>query len=896
MSNSDSNREQERIVAELLERLGRDELVDIDALVAEHPECAADLRRAHSDWICVQEGLIRAPEQDPESTAGSVVEMLLDRLAARSLADSRYELRGELGRGGMGAVFEVWDRDLHRSLAMKVIRHAGVVRGSAQQARIPADRVARFIEEAQVSSQLSHPSVVPIHDLGLDAEGRLYFTMPIIEGRTFGSILETVHSEQSDWSQTRALGVIVRTCEAMAYAHSRGVVHRDLKPANLMIGPFGETYVMDWGLALLKQGEHRPVHSERRKQIDSEPQSPLLTATGFALGSAPYMPPEQVDGRHDTIDKPADIYAIGAMLYELLTGTAPYLDDQDLQSQSDVLRAVQFGPPTPVRKLRRDVAEELESICERAMAREPSRRYPSMDSLAADLNAYLENRVVQAHATGPLAEFRKWFGRNRAVALTASALLIVMLAAGFGQAWQERRAKEAIARERDKADSALLTGLREEVSVLGPVHDDSVPVMERWLGQARELVARRAQHVATLESLRADREADPDHQDRLRDWWIARLERFLVELDAFTGEATGGSTIRTVEYRLEHARQLSERSLEAPRDAWSEAIAMISDPKVCPQYGRLQLKPQLGLVPIGRDPDSGLFEFWQVLSGAQPARDPEGRLQIESDSGLVLVLIPGGSVWIGTQTAYPDEPNYDPDAVLDGDPGIYVPTLVTLDPFFLSKYEMTQGQWRLWAGLNPAYYQESESFENNGLHFGQTHPVETVSWEQALQQLQLIGLTLPTEGQWEFACRAGKQTPWWCGDQKECLEGAVNLIDQTSARYGLDNANRQEWPELNDGYATTAPVDSLRPNPLGLHHMLGNVFEWTRESGYFLYEDAAPRDGDGLVPGELSNKRVIRGGSFRYSVRHATSARRGVLPPFDRNAHTGVRPARPVEH
>jgi len=149
----------------------------------------------------------------------------------------------------MGAILKVWDEDLRRSLAMKVIlgKGDGAIGGETP----PVDRrlLARFLEEAQVTGQLDHPGIVPVHELGLDAEGRVYFTMKLVKGRDLKQIFELAFEEREGWNETRALGVILKVCEAMAYAHKKGVIHRDLKPANVMVGGFGEVFVMDWGLA-----------------------------------------------------------------------------------------------------------------------------------------------------------------------------------------------------------------------------------------------------------------------------------------------------------------------------------------------------------------------------------------------------------------------------------------------------------------------------------------------------------------------------------------------------------------------------------------------------------------------------------------------------------------------
>src|SRR5262245_40442892 len=246
----------------------------------------------------------------------------------------RFTFQGEVARGGMGAVFKIWDRELRRTLAMKMML-AGPKAGS-DAAMLQSGKLRRFIEEAQITGQLDHPGVVPVHDSGVDAQGRRYFTMRLIEGQDLKQVFQLVKAGKDGWTQTRALGVMLKVCETVAYAHMKGVIHRDLKPANVMVGRFGETYVMDWGVAKVigQQDLHdlrlcptstgTEVETERRDVLSVTPDSPLVTRDGLVIGTPCYMSPEQAQGRIEEIGPPADVYALGSMLYELLTGQMPY--------------------------------------------------------------------------------------------------------------------------------------------------------------------------------------------------------------------------------------------------------------------------------------------------------------------------------------------------------------------------------------------------------------------------------------------------------------------------------------------------------------------------------------------------------------------------------------------
>ncbi len=350
---------------------------------------------------------------------------------------SRYLFKGEIGRGGMGAVLKVFDSDLRRNLAMKVI----VGGGGSDASRLESQQLARFIEEAQVTGQLDHPGVVPVHELGVDAGGRIYFTMRLVKGHDLRHVFELVDKERSGWTIARALGVLLKVCEAMSFAHDKGVVHRDLKPANVMVGKYGEVYVMDWGLARVEGREDerdlRPrtassfsvseLATDRKDARSTDVDSPVVTMDGTVVGTPAYMPPEQAEGRMEEVGARSDVYARGAMLYHLLTGRTPYVRPGSRPSPHTILAAVMQGPPAPIRELAPDTPTELVAICEKAMERAPAKRYGSMSELAEDLRAFLENRVVRAYQTGALVELRKWVQRNKTLAATVTIALVSLL-------------------------------------------------------------------------------------------------------------------------------------------------------------------------------------------------------------------------------------------------------------------------------------------------------------------------------------------------------------------------------------------------------------------------------------------------------------------------------------
>lgn len=323
----------------------------------------------------------------------------------------RYEDLGPLGTGGMGEVRRVRDRRLGRTLAMKVVR--------PDRLSQPA-LVARFLEEAQATAQLQHPGIVPVHDLGQLPDGRLWFTMKEVTGRTLGQIIRQVHRADGgdrtalSWGLRDLVDAFRRVCEAVAYAHSRSVVHRDLKPSNLMLGEHGEVLVVDWGLAKVLGRPHtgdrvqpKPVQTQRSAT------SAHATQTGQISGTPAYMSPEQASGQIDRIDTRSDVYSLGAVLFEILAGKPPYVG----QSAAQVIEQVLSGPPSfptlaePVHPGWTSLVETgaggsadglaptryapLLEVCRKAMARDPDERFASAGELAHEVTAWL-NGVRQA--------------------------------------------------------------------------------------------------------------------------------------------------------------------------------------------------------------------------------------------------------------------------------------------------------------------------------------------------------------------------------------------------------------------------------------------------------------------------------------------------------------------
>ena len=351
----------------------------------------------------------------------------------------------EFARGGMGRILLVRDRNLNRDIALKTLYLSSADDASTwnMETRSMLNKAAeaRFLREARLTGRLEHPSIVPVYDLGRRDDGSLFYTMKLIRGRTFKQALE----ETDSFSKRMALlPHYVDLCHALAYAHSRGVIHRDIKPSNVLIGEFGETVVIDWGLAKdTRQAEN--VEAAGAPYSDplapADPETLLLTQHGQLLGTPHYASPEQALGNVEEISQASDVYALGAVLYQLLTGVTPYHGD----SVQGVIDQVISGQIAPVRQLAPEAPAELVAICERSMQREAADRYVSARELVDDLRRFQTGAVVQAYQYTISDRLRRFVHRYRTVLSSAAISLVILIAMGIAallQVLQEKRHTE----------------------------------------------------------------------------------------------------------------------------------------------------------------------------------------------------------------------------------------------------------------------------------------------------------------------------------------------------------------------------------------------------------------------------------------------------------------------
>lgn len=311
-------------------------------------------------------------------TAGTVA---IENVPAVLESPGRYTREHLHAQGGMGRIKLVHDEYLRRDVALKELPVEGSEeRGNAQEGVTPIStpREARFLQEARITGQLEHPSIVPVYELGHRADRTLYYTMKFVRGET---LEQRIRGESSLAGRLLLLPHFVDLCQAVAYAHDRGVIHRDLKPSNVMVGTFGETMLIDWGLAKARGLEdvHASELAHTLRHISmGKVEGIANTVYGQILGTPSYMPPEQAKGLLDQVDECSDVYSLGAILYQIITGKPPFSG----KNAWEVIQKVKNDSPAPIKSLVRRAPRELIRICERAMHPDKSRRFQSAKELA----------------------------------------------------------------------------------------------------------------------------------------------------------------------------------------------------------------------------------------------------------------------------------------------------------------------------------------------------------------------------------------------------------------------------------------------------------------------------------------------------------------------------------
>jgi serine/threonine protein kinase/Tol biopolymer transport system component len=553
----------EGLVQRHLERHG-DDVERSLATVAAPEAVRAELHRIADDDLHASLAQLPATpsaENDPYSTAAPV-----------TTDAARFQILRPHAKGGLGEVFVAKDTELNREVALKEIQLRHVDH--------PESR-ARFVREAEITGGLEHPGIVPVYALGHYADGRPYYAMRFIRGDSLKEAIERFHAGRSRLPNgtsgaqgparqagptfhslefRQLLNRFIAVCNAIAYAHSRGVLHRDLKPSNIMLGKFGETLVVDWGMAKAGvsgpgtgAGEDKGESLERTTDPLLSPSDAELTRSGQALGTPAYMSPEQAAGRLDQLGSASDIYSLGATLYCLLTGQAAFAPGD----VGAVLNQVQRGDFLPPRRLNRQVPAALEAICLKTMAQQPQDRYSSARALADDLEHWLADEAVTAHAEPWHARLGRWVRHHKGLVGSATAVLVVGLTVAIAS-WLVKEASDRQTQEQQ------LRGIAESKQEEA---DEQRRLANRYLYFSRINLAHQA-------------------------WQEAQIKRMDELLEQTCPDHTGGEDLRNLEWHyLRRLRQANLFDLKGHTDR-------VSSVAFSPDGQRLASASQDGTVKV----------------------------------------------------------------------------------------------------------------------------------------------------------------------------------------------------------------------------------------------------------------------------------------------------------
>jgi serine/threonine protein kinase/formylglycine-generating enzyme required for sulfatase activity len=856
---------------------------------------------AHEDLRELLEPMVEEGALMPLTSSGPIDGLAAANGAPGARRFAHFQILGSLGGGGMGDVYLALDEKLGRRVALKLIR---------PEALWSHDARLRFHRETLAIGRLDHPNICKLYEAGEHA-GQPFMALQYIEGETLALRLERTRAVRRSRGTgsapstradiTASVALIEQVARALHHAHEYGLVHRDIKPGNIMLctevalaseggqGKADQPIVLDFGL----------VRDERNLEAS-------LSSSRRGLGTPLYMSPEQIQ-RTGRVDARSDVYSLGVVLYECSTHTRPFDATTEAELAEKVL-ANRYEHPC---RLNRQLPPELGLVIACALDRDPERRYRTALAFAEDLRRVIDRQPVAARPIGALLRSRRFAQRNPTLIAVGALASVAVCGLGLSvrSALEARNQKVIATMHADEASESLdrfhlLSDIvkLEEAQALEPTLYPALPeqasAMRAWLRERGQPLADRLPilEAALVELRRKAQQSSPlgaGHPDaaavaatyvfeEAADRFLHQaLIELIDDLCAFVGQ---GGELSAVQLRLVEAESAYQMTVEDHKSEWDVAIAAIarSDDVVASQlYGHFVLPPQVGLVPIGMDPESKLWEFAHVASGSPARREPDqSRLAIAMDTGIVFVLLPRGTFWMGAQSEDPSGQNYDPSARLGEAP---VRT-VSLATFFLSKYELTQGQWHLLTdGEVPSHFTAGASFR--GQEITLRNPVEGVDFSSCTELLQRQGLLLPTEAQWEYGCRAGSTTPWWTGSERESLCAprlAANLADQSALRIEMVH-EPIEWPQLDDGFGVHAPVGSFAANGFGLHDTHGNVLEWCNDTltGRALWTSEAVAH-------------PIRGGDFQRGPGEARSARRDIAGAFAEVSVLGLRPARRV--
>ncbi|MFK7741384.1 MAG: bifunctional serine/threonine-protein kinase/formylglycine-generating enzyme family protein [Planctomycetota bacterium] len=893
----------EEEVLEILEGSAETRDRNLLALIADHPAHAAALRRwlvaakVLSPELALELGETRRAERSGEDgrrqhPTGPGDEDALPRRIGGGGNDGGggdYELVQLLGRGGFGTVYRAQQlQPIRRPVAIKVLNPGMDSR----------EVLARFAAEREALNRLDHPGIARLLDAGTTDRGRPFFVMELVEGTTL-----VQWCRQHNVPLRSRMQSFLLVCEAMQHAHQNAVLHRDLSSNNVLVANTADASGSDRGNS--KIGRPKIIDFGIAKSLaDPLLQGGAMTFQGTLMGTPEFMSPEQAAGRRGDIDTRTDVYALGVQLYELLTDQLPIpgvvLRAQGVAGMAKAIanhepaRASDVAPKSRRTQLRGD----LDSILRKALQKDRAQRYAGVGELADDLRRHLEDKPVEATAPTTWYRLRKFARRNRGQSAAFAAAFVVLIsslvltALALLQAEREASLKDQANQAlREKADAGFrllaneerLLRARETEAKLPPPWPQHRESYADWQRDYADVL--RAEHVKVeqrLTRLEATRKAAggrlPDDSDRHLRRALLRLD---TELAAFF--APRGTAARVANRRAWSDQNLTGNMAEEHAEVWQrarQAIRASDGERAHRDYRGLYLPILPGLRPLGCHPRTKLWEFLDLRTHAAdypvPIRDTRsGDFVVDAGTGVLFVLVPGGRFAMGARRNQPGMERND-DAAL---PDELSDAIVTLEAYLIAETELSVAQWARLIG-KPLPNVDPQL------------PVGGIDWQTARTELGRWGLDLPTEAQWERACRAGTTTPW-------CTPGGPNAAAKFGWFAGQPDADGQP-----------RRVAQKRSNAFGLFDMHGNVAEWCRDAKH-PYPDVAPRAGDGLrsrpAPTEdtvetagprfdgetqFETWRVVRGGSVHDSANACRSTARNHRPIDARDGAIGLRAIR----
>ena len=816
-------------------------------------ESVAEFLQSHGFLEDVMRSVLHRLEADEESAASGV-----------SPERERFELKELLGAGGMGTVHLAWDRTLQRLVALKQIRGDLIALPEARR---------RFELEARAASALSHPNLCTVFDVG-EQDGIPFIVMPYVEGQPLDALIAGARDRgerglgrdgQSGLGTSEQRGTfrVVELVETIAraihHAHERGLVHRDLKPGNVIVRADGEPVVLDFGL----------VHAD---------DAPAMTRSGLQPGTREYMAPEQVQPRGRVVDRRTDVWALGVILFECLTLERPFRGD----SEHELFQSILAARPRPMRAIDKRIPRDLEVVVATALAPEPERRYQTALELAEDLRRVRSFEPIHARRAGIGLRVLRWCRREPWAAATLGIVLVALLVVAL----LFRDSATNLKRFDLLSNVSRLQRATEAASTLLPAHPRIAGGLAGWLADYGVPLERFAAGLdGEIERLARTVPVDP--AARAASGTAFLHDAMLDARDRLAKFRAPDGLLEQMRSRLAWAESVQRRSIDEHRELWDATCRAIRDAdgkRVSSAYRGLDLAPQLGLVPLGPDPQSRLMEFYDLRSAdpslAIPSRDPvSGALQLGEHAGIVFVLVPATKAWLGGQKDDSSAPCFDP-AYDSRFPDEDHAREVEVGAFLLAKYELTQSQWARFGGI-------PRSMHRSGKRLGDVlvtgrHPAEMVSWIDGSNLLASVGLRLPVTDEWEAACRAGRTTVWSFGGRVEDMGAFANIVDATGVRICPDFASPEDraakrLPAWDDGHAEHAAVGTYLPNDWGFFDMHGNVMEWCADS---------PKNDESCY---------VRGGGFQSHARHVRCWYRLTLGRAERQPYIGLRAARSIE-